>query len=188
MPDYTWEREQGEPVGGLALETAMQLDSLRLRREQKEDKVDFSPLYSFQDKLRMHREKLEGIAVMENSVDYVTVFPNSPDREFGTGSDKINQILCKEDNYYQLFSNPLIESVSEWYGLQLEDFPKGTTTRQYASCMVSGLKAIENTLEQIDQSPLYTPIVKINAMRDFCLLLCEKEEAARQIDKLRLAA
>ncbi|HLC53484.1 MAG TPA: hypothetical protein VJK03_02985 [Candidatus Nanoarchaeia archaeon] len=157
MPDYTWEREQGEPVGGLALETAMQLDSLRLRREQKEDKVDFSPLYSFQDKLRMYREKLEGIAI-------------------------------NEDKYYQLFSNPLIESVSEWYGLQLEDFPKGTTTHQYASCMVSGLKAIENTLEQIDQSPLYTPIVKINAMRDFCLLLCEKEEAARQIDKLRLAA
>ena len=34
------------------------------------------------------------LSLMENSVDYVTVFPNSPDREFGTRSKSINQILC----------------------------------------------------------------------------------------------
>ncbi|MEK6896524.1 MAG: hypothetical protein AABX12_03650 [Nanoarchaeota archaeon] len=33
--------------------------------------------------------------VMENSVDYVTAHSNSPDREFGTKSNPIIQILCK---------------------------------------------------------------------------------------------
>src|SRR3989338_4482233 len=31
---------------------------------------------------------------MENSVDCVILHSNSPDREFGTKSDSINQILC----------------------------------------------------------------------------------------------
>ena len=32
---------------------------------------------------------------MENSVDYVAVHSNYPDREFGTKSNPIIQILCK---------------------------------------------------------------------------------------------
>jgi len=42
------------------------------------------------------------ITDMENSVDHFTVFPNSPDREFGTVGDKINQILC---NYLYNYSS-----------------------------------------------------------------------------------
>ena len=34
------------------------------------------------------------VSLMENSVDYVTVHSNSPDREFGTKCSSINQILC----------------------------------------------------------------------------------------------
>ena len=37
--------------------------------------------------------------IMENSVDHVTVFPNSPDREFDTKSNKINQILCNGEKW-----------------------------------------------------------------------------------------
>ena len=37
---------------------------------------------------------MENKLIMENSVDRVNVFPNSPDREFGANSNKINQILC----------------------------------------------------------------------------------------------
>ena len=39
---------------------------------------------------------------MENSVDYVTVNSNSPDREFGTKISPITQILCNAQDILQL--------------------------------------------------------------------------------------
>ena len=57
---------------------------------------DDAPLgFNTAEEARVHIERLQqGGMNMENSVDYVTVFPNSPDREFGKRNNKINQILC----------------------------------------------------------------------------------------------
>ena len=61
---------------------------------------------------------------MENSVDCITIRQNSPDRDFGTKSNKINQNLCKlliGFVFAILFASFIASAQSSFYGTTIRE-------------------------------------------------------------------
>src|SRR3989344_9491257 len=67
---------------------------------------------------------------MENSVDCVAISQNSPDRDFGTKSNKINQNLCKlliGFVFAILFASFIASAQSSFYGTSNQGSARFTT-------------------------------------------------------------
>lgn len=144
-----------------SLEAAIELDNLRLRRENSDRPLpDFNKIYAITGALAEHQHPLAELA-------------------------------ANKKVYYDLFHNPLIETLKQFYGVSLEDYreAKRTLVSDITADLKTGLDQIIDSFEALDQTPTTFPIKEINALRDFCLTLSHYELACReQLQQYYLAA
>lgn len=131
-----------------ALYCALQLDNLRQKRDGKyNESIEFQEIYNLTDKLSQH------LQIMNN--------------------------MLKSDNYpsYYLFNNSLIEGIMGSYKISLEDYKKGKRTKcsDFFQDMKIGLEMILESFENIDFNPTTIGVKEINALRDFCLEISNRE-------------
>ncbi|MBI2632043.1 hypothetical protein HYW75_03505 [Candidatus Pacearchaeota archaeon] len=139
----------------LALNSALQLDFLRSRREGNNKKtVNLNVIYAFMDKLSEHQKTI--------------------------------QEMLKTDNFptYYLFHNTLIDGILDFYDVSFDDYrnAKKVLCSDFIRDIKTGLDMLLESFNNLEFAPTKIQIKEINLLRDFCLMVSERELHKRTSD------
>ena len=133
----------------LSLQAAIELDNLRLKRENKrKDIPDFTKIYAFTDALIEHQKKLV-------------------------------QLVERKEHFYNPLHDPLVGALRNIGKITLEKYQTypHVSMSDLAADLKVNLESIVADFEALDKAPTTYPLEKVNALRDFCTTLARYENA-----------